>query len=76
MASFLNTSFTDSASDKSLLRVSGNEGRGRQPDTATLFSQALKKGLGVEVKPSPENDPSSKVFDVQTVVDNVAIVFE
>lgn len=72
MASFLNTSFTDSASDKSLLRVSGNEGRGRQPDTATLFSQALKKGLGVEVKPSPENDPSSKVFDVQTVVDNVA----
>ena len=72
MASFLNTSFTDSASDRSLLRVSGNEGRARQPETATLFSQGLKKGLGVEVKPSPENDPSSKVFDVQAVVDTVS----
>jgi len=44
----------------------------RQSDTATLFSQGLKRGLGLGVKPSPENDPGDKVFDIQKVVDTVA----
>jgi hypothetical protein len=72
MASFLNNLLAGIGSDKGLLRVSGNDASTRQAETATLFSQGLKKGLGVEVKPSPENDPGSKVFDVQAVIDTVA----
>ena len=72
MASFLNNLLTGIASDKGSLRVSGNENPARLPETALLFSQGLKKGLGVELKPTPESDPGSKVFDIQAVIDTVA----
>lgn len=72
MPSFINNLLTDITSDKGLLRAPSNEGSTRQADTATLFSQGLKKGLGVEIGFSPKTDPGSKVFDIQAVVDTVA----
>ena len=65
MVSFLNNLTPNVRADNGLVSE-------RPSDTATIFSQGLKRGLGVDVKPSPENDPGNKVFDVQKVVDTVS----
>ncbi|WP_197469490.1 DUF5610 domain-containing protein, partial [Oleiphilus sp. HI0125] len=65
MVSFLNNLTPNVRADNGLVSE-------RPSDTATLFSQGLKRGMGVDVKPSPENDPGNKVFDVQKVVDTVS----
>jgi hypothetical protein len=66
MVSLLNNLFSDIAVNK----------RDEKPlspsDTALLFSQGIKQGLGIDMPPSPANDPSLKLFDSQAVVDNVA----
>ncbi len=72
MISFLNNLFPGIGSDQLTPRVSDNDGQARPSDTATLFSQGLKRGLGVDVPPSSANDPGDKIFDVQAVVDTVS----
>lgn len=72
MVSFLNNLLPTIASEQGQARVSDNRGASRSSDSATLFSQGLKQGLGVDVKPSSVNDPGSKAFDVRAVVDTVA----
>ncbi|KZY72624.1 hypothetical protein A3742_07690 [Oleiphilus sp. HI0071] len=72
MISFLNNLFPGIGSDQVKTRVSDNDGQARPSDTATLFSQGLKRGLGVDVPPSSANDPGDKIFDVQAVVDTVS----
>ena len=72
MVSFLNNLLPTIASEQGQTRVSDNKGQSRSSDTATLFSQGLKQGLGVDVKPSSVNDPGNKAFDVHAVVDTVA----
>lgn len=72
MVSFLNNLFSGIGSDKSLTRVSGNDVPGQGQGVAELFSQGLKRGVGVELPTAPEVDPASPIFDVQAVVDSVA----
>ena len=72
MISFLNNLFSGIGSGQLTPRVSDNDGQARPSDTATLFSQGLKRGLGVDVPPSSANDPGDKIFDVQAVVDTVS----
>lgn len=72
MVSFLNNLFSGIASEQTQSRLSDNGAQGRPSDSASLFSQGLKRGLGVDVTPSSANDPGDKVFDVQAVVDTVA----
>lgn len=70
--SFLNNLLTGLSPDKPSTRVSGSDGYQRGIDAASSFSLGLKRGLGVELPATPENDPGNAIFDVQSVVDTVA----